>query len=135
MQADVFQSFLRRKFRQSATDPPWSEADCLGTNFVRRVCGGFRVGNFYSAKKFFWRIPRRRQSDPIGPTRTQSESAAELFRHLDYPMRGGHRRREIGGGQMEKLKYKITFNCTIYPYIKVVHKNLIRGRSHMTSSP
>ena len=28
----------------------------------------------YSAKKFFWRIPRRRQLDPIGPTRTQADS-------------------------------------------------------------
>ena len=74
IQADVFRPFRRRKFRQSTTDPPWSEADCLGTNLVCRVRSGFRVGNFYSAKKFFWWIPRRRQSDPIGPTRTQADS-------------------------------------------------------------
>ena len=72
--ADVFQSFPRRKFRQSAADPPWSEADCRGTNLVRRVRGGFRVGNFYSAKNKNCRIPRRRRSDPLGPTRTQADS-------------------------------------------------------------
>ena len=103
--ADVFQSFPRRKFRQSAADPPWSEADCRGTNLVRRVRGGFRVGNFYSAltddirlpfslgekrklraargsgitatnsaKNENCRIPRRRRSDPLGPTRTQADS-------------------------------------------------------------
>ena len=74
MLADVFQSFPPRKFRQSAADPPWSEADCRGTYLVRRVRGGFRVGNFYSAKKFFCRIPPRRRSDPFGPTRTQADS-------------------------------------------------------------
>ena len=45
-----------------------------GNNLVCRVRGVFRVGNFYPAKNFFWRIPRRRQSDPPGPTRTQADS-------------------------------------------------------------
>ena len=45
-----------------------------GTNLVRRVRGGFRVGNFYSAKKIFCRIPPRRRSDLLGPTRTQADS-------------------------------------------------------------
>ena len=74
MLADVFQSFPPRKFRQSAADPPCSEADSRGTYLVRRVRGGFRVGNFYSAKKNFCRIPPRRRSDILGPTRTQADS-------------------------------------------------------------
>ena len=72
--ADVFGSFPRRKFRQSAADPLWSEADCRGTNLFRRVRGGFRVGNFYSAKKIFCRIPPRRRSDPLGLSRIFSDS-------------------------------------------------------------
>ena len=74
MRADVFQSFPRRKFRQSASDPPRTDADCRGINLVRRVRGGFRVGNFYSAKNKICRIPRRRQSDPLAPIRTQADS-------------------------------------------------------------
>ena len=84
MRADVFQSFPRREFCQSAADPPWSEADCRRTNLVR---SRFRVGNFDSAKNFFggFRVRDNRiRSDPLGLRRTQSESAAELFRHLDY---------------------------------------------------
>ena len=74
MRADVFQSFPRRKFRQSASDPPRTDADCRGINLVRRVCGGVRGGNFYSAKNKICRIPRRRQSDPLAPIRTQADS-------------------------------------------------------------
>ena len=70
----LFSAFRRRKFRQSAADPPWSEADCRGTNSFHRVRGGFRVGNFYSAKKIFCRIPPRRRSDPLGLSRTFSDS-------------------------------------------------------------
>ena len=44
------------------------------TNLFRRVRGGFRVGNFYSAKKIFCRIPPRRRSFQLGPTRTQADS-------------------------------------------------------------
>ena len=67
MRADVFQSLPRRKFRQSAADPPWSEVDCRGTNFVRRVRGGFRVGNFYPPKNFFGGFR-------VGGNRTHSDS-------------------------------------------------------------
>ena len=74
MRADVFQSFPRRKFRQSASDPPRTDADCRGINLVRRVRGGVRGGNFYSAKNKICRIPRRRQSDPLAPIRTQADS-------------------------------------------------------------
>ena len=74
MRADVFQSFPRRKFRQSASDPPRTDADCRRINLVRRVRGGFRVGNFYSAKNKICRIPRRRQSDPLAPIQTQADS-------------------------------------------------------------
>ena len=74
MRADVFQSFPRRKFCQSASDPPRTDADCRGINLVCRVRGGFRIGNFHSAKNKICRIPRRRQSDPLAPTRTQADS-------------------------------------------------------------
>ena len=75
MRADVFQSFPRRKFRQSASDPPRTATDCRGINLVRQVRGGFRVGNFYSAKNKICRIPRRRQSDLLAPIpRTQADS-------------------------------------------------------------
>ena len=82
-----FWVFSAAKFRQSAADPPWSEADCRGTNLFRRVRGGFRVGNFYSAKNFFvgFRLGGdRTHSDFLRLSRTQSESAAELFRQLYY---------------------------------------------------
>ena len=88
MLADVFQSFPPRKFRQSAADPPWSEADCRGTYLVRRVRGGFRVGNFYSAKKIFGNshggtIPPRTPPGSAwvraGPRRTPAESAKFNF--------------------------------------------------------
>ena len=89
--ADVFGSFPRRKFRQSAADPPWSEADCRGTNLFRRVRGGVRVGNFYSAKKIFCRIPPRRRSDPLGLSRTFSDSIG-VRRGIVPPIILPHRR-------------------------------------------
>ena len=117
--AGVFQSFPRRKFRQSAADPPWSEADCRGTNLVRRVRGGFRVGNFYSAKNKNCRIPRRRQSDPLGPTRTQADSigvrrAAELFRQLYYRYSASSRRSPRGFGWSPPVSSGCSPVCPCY---------------------
>ena len=98
MRADVFQSFPRRKFRQSASDPPRTDADCRGINLVRRVRGGFRVGNFYSAKNKICRIPRRRQSDPLAPIRTQADSIGVRRGIVPPP-----RLPALGFGQSERL--------------------------------
>ena len=105
MRADVFQSFPRRKFRQSASDPPRTDADCRGINLVRRVRGGFRVGNFYSAKNKICRIPRRRQSDPLAPIRTQADSIG-VRRGIVPPPRLPQARtsRKVRGGHSRTLR-------------------------------
>ena len=110
MRADVFQSFPRRKFRQSASDPPRTDADCRGINLVRRVRGGFRVGNFYSAKNKICRIPRRRQSDPLAPIRTQADSIGVRRGIVPPP-----RLPRFGVGQVVKN------SCSTFVY---VHNNL-----------
>ena len=53
MRADVFSVISAAEVPPICRGSALVEADCLGTNLVRQVRGGFRVGNFYSAKSFF----------------------------------------------------------------------------------